>query len=70
MAQAPPCNDLIHRNRALLRRAAASRTYAALLREEAVEAVLTAKLAQLRAWLLVRRREAPPSAPPSRSRSR
>jgi hypothetical protein len=72
MAQAPPGNDLIRRNRALLTRAAASRsrnralltraaaarTYTALLREEAADTVLTAHLAQLRAWLLRRQRGA------------
>jgi hypothetical protein len=70
MAQAPPGGDPIRRNhalltqaaasrsrnRALLTRAAASRTYAALLCDEAAETVLTAHLAQLRAWLLARRR--------------
>ena len=73
MAQAPPCDDLIRRNRALLTQAAVSRsrnrallmqavgsrTYAALLRDEAADTVLTAHLAQLRAWLLVRQRGAP-----------
>jgi hypothetical protein len=77
MAKAPPSDDLIRRNRALLARAATSRSrnralltqavgsriYAALLCEEAAETVLTAHLAQLRAWLLVRQREAP-SPPP------
>jgi hypothetical protein len=65
MMKAPPGEDLIRRNRALLTRAAASRTYAALLREEAAEAVLTAHLARLRAWLLSRR-----IVPPAPSRSR
>jgi hypothetical protein len=53
------------RNRALLTQAAATRTYAALLREETAEAVLTARLVQLRAWLLVRQRGAthPTSTP-------
>jgi hypothetical protein len=77
MAKAPPGDDLIRRNRALLLRAAASRsrnralltqavasrTYAALLREETADAVLTAHLTQLRAWLLSRRRGALPSPP-------
>jgi hypothetical protein len=60
---APPREDLIRRNHALLTRAAASRTYTALLREETAEAMLTAHLAQLRAWLLSRRCGAP-SLPP------
>jgi hypothetical protein len=63
MAQAPPGDDLIRRNRALLTRAAASRAYTALLREETPAAMLTAYLARLRAWLLSRPRGAP-SLPP------
>jgi hypothetical protein len=61
MAMALPTADLIRRNHALLTQAVASRAYAALLRDEAAEAVLTARLAQLRAWLLVRRRRTLPS---------
>jgi hypothetical protein len=48
-------HDLIRRNRELLTQAAATRAYAALLREETAEAVLTAHLTQLRAWLLSQR---------------
>jgi hypothetical protein len=52
-------DDLIRRNRALLTQAAATRAYAALLREETAEAVLTARLTQLRAWHLLRWRWRP-----------
>jgi hypothetical protein len=51
-------DDLISRNRALLTQAAAIRAYAGLLREETAEAVLTAHLTHLRAWLLLRRSDA------------
>jgi hypothetical protein len=44
--------DLIHHNRALLTRAAATRAYRPLLSEETAETVMT----QRRAWLLLRRR--------------
>jgi hypothetical protein len=54
-ASQPMNDDLISRNRALLTQAAATRAYAALLREETAEAVLTAHLTHLRAWLLSRR---------------
>jgi hypothetical protein len=50
-ASQPMNDDLISRNRALLTQASAIRAYAALLREETAEAVLTAHLTQLRAWL-------------------
>jgi hypothetical protein len=56
-------DDLIRRNRALLTQAAATRAYAALLRKETVEAVLTARLTQLRAWLLLRWRLRPARLP-------
>ena len=54
-ASQPMNDDLISRNRALLTQASAIRAYAALLREETAEAVLTAHLTHLRAWLLSRR---------------
>ncbi len=55
-------NALIARNRALLRRAAGTWAYAALLFEETAELVLAAHVAQLRAWHRVRRRR-PAAAP-------
>ena len=57
-ASQPMNDDLISRNRALLTQASAIRAYAALLREETAEAVLTAHLTHLRAWLLLRRSDA------------
>ena len=57
-ASQPMNDDLISRNRALLTQAAALRAYAALLREETADAVLTAHLTHLRAWLLLRRSDA------------
>ena len=57
-ASQPMNDDLISRNRALLTQASAIRAYAALLREETADAVLTAHLTHLRAWLLLRRSDA------------
>jgi hypothetical protein len=48
-------DDLIRRNRALLKRAEATRTYTAILREESAEEVLMAHVQRFRALCLRRR---------------
>jgi len=61
----PPIVDLIGRNYALLRRAAATWAYTSLLSDAAEEAILEASAAQFRARDLLCRRQA--AAPLNRS---